>query len=83
MVSVHGAVFLEMALADSKLDNAEVHQLEHTMNKDTYTAGLSFSVEINKVLKTYSLCFQSGDIMIHDVLNAIQTLKHELMLTSF
>ena len=47
MVSVHGAVFLEMALADSKLDNAEVHQLEHTMNKDTYTAGLSFSVEIN------------------------------------
>ena len=74
MVSVHGAVFLEMALADSKLDNAEVHQLEHTMNKDTYnTAGLSFSVEINKVLNDTH----------HDVLNAIQTLKHELMLTSF
>ena len=55
------------ALAEAELDIAEVHQLKQTVTQDTYTAaGLSFSVD--KVLKKYSLCFQSGYIMILDVL---------------
>ena len=47
MMSVQRAMFQEMALADPKLDNAEVHQLQHTVSQDSYALGLSFSVEIN------------------------------------
>ena len=75
MISVHKAVFLTMCQEDTRFNQVEVHRLYHTVTQDAYLVNLCFSVEINKLLNKFSLCWQSSDILPYDSINAVHAFK--------